>query len=217
MPRAFSEQERQDVGERLVEQGRRLFETYGLKKTSVEELAQAAGISKGAFYLFYESKEALFMDVMERAEQDFRKDVLATIERPGPTPRARLLAVFKQAFSVWKTMPILRLFSTGDYELLYRRFPPEKLRTHLQADQVFVDELIARCQEAGIPIRAPVEQITGLMYAAVFSSMHEADLGQAGFPNGGMDILLELIAAFCLGEIELEAVMPGDPGHRSGE
>jgi AcrR family transcriptional regulator len=204
VPKAFTDHERKIIGERLVEQGYRLFATYGLKKTSIDELAAAASISKGAFYLFYESKEALFMDVMERAELDFRREVLAVVDAPGPSPRARLLAVFKTAFSVWRTVPVLKLFTSGDYELLYRRFPPEKLQEHLRADQGFIDELIARCQEAGIPITAPVDQITGLMYAIVFASMHEGDLGPQGFPSQAMDHLLELVAAFCLGEVTLE-------------
>jgi AcrR family transcriptional regulator len=205
MPKAFTEQEKKRISERLLKEGQRQFAAHGLRKTSVEELAAAAGISKGAFYLFYESKEALFMDVMEEAERRFRVEVLAVIDRPGPSPRARLLRVFQTAFSVWKTMPILRWFTTGDYELLYRGFPPDKLKAHLQADQEFIDELIARCRDAGIPITAPAEQITGLMYAIVFSSMHEGDLGPEGFPGGGLDLLLELVSAFCLGEVVIQS------------
>jgi AcrR family transcriptional regulator len=98
MPKAFTEQERQGVIERLLAEGYRLFSTYGIKKTSVEELASAAGISKGAFYLFYESKEALFMDVMEQTEQAYRQEIMAVIGAPGPTPRARLLNIFGKAF-----------------------------------------------------------------------------------------------------------------------
>jgi AcrR family transcriptional regulator len=93
MPKAFTEQEKDWIRTRLVEQGYELFATYGLKKTNIEELTQASGISKGAFYLFYESKEALFMDVVELAEQRFRHEILEAIDQPGPSPRARLVAV----------------------------------------------------------------------------------------------------------------------------
>ena len=79
--------------------GLQAFSAYGLKKTNVEEIAEAAGISKGAFYIFYESKEALFMDVIEQAEIRFRQEVLAAVDLPGPSPRARLFAVLKKAFA----------------------------------------------------------------------------------------------------------------------
>ncbi|MEW6216455.1 MAG: TetR family transcriptional regulator, partial [Candidatus Bipolaricaulota bacterium] len=47
MPRALTETERETIRARLVEVGRELFARYGLKKTTVEELAHAAGVAKG--------------------------------------------------------------------------------------------------------------------------------------------------------------------------
>ncbi len=204
MPKAFTESEKKLITDRLLEQGHKHFSAFGLRKTSVEELATGAGISKGAFYLFYESKESLLMDVVEEAELNFRQSVLKVIEEPGSSPRARLVAVFQKAFSLWKTIPILRIFTQGDYELLSRRVPAEKLQRHMESDQEFITELISRCQRAGIPIQAAREQISGLMYAAFFTSLHEDDFGP-GSLTSTVNLLLELIAAFCLGEIELEA------------
>ena len=203
MPKGFSQYEKDLIGTRLLEQGYRLFSAYGLKKTNIEELAQAAGISKGAFYNFYESKEALFMDVIEQAEVRVRQELLAAIDLPGLSPRTRLLAVLKKAFDLFRTIPILRFFSGSDYDLLFRRVPAEKLQQHLGSDLAFFEELIAHCQQAGIPIQARPEQITTLLYPLVLSIMHEDDLGRTLF-SGGINGLLELVAAFCLGEIDLQ-------------
>jgi AcrR family transcriptional regulator len=203
MPRAFTEHEKELIGKRLLKQGYKLFSEYGLKKTNVEEIANAAGISKGAFYIFYETKEALFMDVIEEAEVRVRQELLDVVDLPGPSPRARLLAVLKKAFGLFESIPILRFFTGSDYDLLFRRIPAEKLQEHMASDRVFFDELIARCRSAGIPIRAQSEQISGLLYAAVLTIMHEDDLLQNSF-SGSIDLLLELIAAFCLGEIEVQ-------------
>jgi AcrR family transcriptional regulator len=205
MPRAFTEQEKEIIGARLLEQGGKQFAAHGLRKTNVEELAQAAGISKGAFYLFYESKEALFMDVAEQAEGFFRREMLAAIDRPGPSPRARLVAVFKEAISLFKTIPLLQIFSGRDYDLLFGRLPAEKLQEHLASDLVFIETLITRCREAGIPIRAGTEELSGLLYALVLAILHEDDFGPSAF-RGTLDLLLELTAAYCLGEVK---VSPG--------
>ena len=213
MPRAFTEHEKELISTQLLEQGYKLFSTYGLKKTNIEELAAAAGISKGAFYIFYESKEALFMDVVELAEERFRQEILAAIDRPGPSPRARLVAVLKQAFSLMKTMPILQHFTRGDYDLLYRRLPAEKLQEHLASDMVFIQELVTRCQKAGIPIQARAEDISGLLYAMVLTVLHEEDFGPNTF-DGTLDLLLELVAAFCLGEVEIQVQKPTGPPSR---
>ena len=173
MPRGFGEHEKQLICKRLLEQGYKQFSAYGLRKANVEELAEAAGISKGAFYLFYASKEALFMDVVELAEKRFRQEVLSAIDLPGPSPRARLLAVLKTACSLFKTIPVLQSFTGSDLDLLFRGMPAGKLQEHLASDRVFFEQLVARCQEAGIPIRARVEEIRGLLYALVLVILRE--------------------------------------------
>jgi AcrR family transcriptional regulator len=203
MPRAFSEHEKEVINQRLLEQGARLFSTYGLRKTNVDEIARAAGISKGAFYNFYASKEALFMDVIEQDEEQARKELLAVIDLPGPTPRARLYAVMKKAFELFRTMPILQLTSGSDYDLIFRSIPPEKLQEHLTSDQAFFDEMVNRCQAAGIPIQVQPEQLGRLVYPLVLAMLHEDDFGLENF-SGGVEALLELVTAFCLGEVKLE-------------
>jgi len=150
VPRAFTEYEKDLISTRLLEEGYRLFSTQGLKKTSIGELTDAAGISKGAFYNFYESKEALFMDVVELAEKRFRQDVLAAIDLPGPSPRARLCAVLKRAFTTFKAIPVLQFLASSDYDLLRRRISPAKLQEHLASDRLFIEELVVRCHAAGI-------------------------------------------------------------------
>lgn len=200
MPKAFSVHEKELIGKRLLEQGYKQFSTYGFKKTSIEEIAEAARISKGAFYIFYKSKEALFMDVAEQAEEHFRQEVLAIIDLPGPSPRARLLAVLKKVFTQWKTIPLLQLFSRGEYDLLFRRIPEEKLQEHLASDQKFMVELIARFRQAGIPIQVTVEQFSSLLYALLILSLHEEDLAPV-YSSSMIDLLMELTAAFFLGEV----------------
>lgn len=208
MPKAFTEYEKDLIGALLLEQGYKLFSAYGLKKTSIGELADAAGISKGAFYSFYESKEALFMDVVELAEKRFRQDVLAAIDLPGPSPRARLFAVLKKAFTTFKAIPMLQFLTSSDYDLLSRRVSPAKLQEHLASDRVFIEELVARSRQAGIPIQAPAEEIGALFYALVLTVLHEEDFGPNGL-RGAVDILLELVAAFSLGEVQLQGVAGG--------
>ena len=216
MPKAFNEHEKELIGKRLLEQGYRLFSAYGLRKTNIEEIAQAAGISKGAFYNFYESKEALFMDVIEQAEIRVRREVLAVIDLPGPSPRARLVAVLKKAFTLFEAIPILQFFTGSDYDVLFRRLPAEKLQEHLAGDRAFFEELLARCQDAGIPIRAPSEQIVGMLYPLVLAILHEDDWGRNYF-SGSIDLLLELVAAFCLGEVEIQLQKPIRPAPDSKE
>jgi AcrR family transcriptional regulator len=200
MPKGYSEREKEIIRTRLLENGRKAFITFGLRKTNIEDLTRAVGISKGAFYLFYESKEELFMDVIEAAELQFRQQVFAEVELPGPSPRSRLKHVLHTAFSIWKSVPILKQVTQAEYSLFLEKMPPEKVREHLQSDREFIEVLIQRCQQAGIFISAGGDQIAGLMNAMFFVSLHEDDFGPGMFP-GTLDVLLDLIAAYCVGDI----------------
>ena len=203
MPKGFTEQEKELIRKRLIEQGYKQFSAYGLKKTNIEDLAAAAKISKGAFYLFYDSKEALFMDAVELAEQRYRQEILAMVEQPGPSPRARLYAIFKQAFALMRSMPILQFITGSDFELIFRKLPAEKLQEHMAGDQAFFVELVEHCCSAGIPIRVLPDEIGRLLYPLVLASLHEDDLNIDNF-SSDIDSLLELIAAYCLDEVKLQ-------------
>ena len=63
MPRAFTDVEKQTIREKLMAAGRACFLRYGLKKTTIEDLTGPAGIAKASFYLFFDSKEALYVEL----------------------------------------------------------------------------------------------------------------------------------------------------------
>ncbi len=64
MPRAFTETEKERIRERLFDAGRSCFTRYGLKKTTIDDLVRPAGIAKSSYYLFFESKESLYVEVL---------------------------------------------------------------------------------------------------------------------------------------------------------
>jgi AcrR family transcriptional regulator len=205
MPKGFTETEKRHLQERLLDKGSRLFSTFGLKKTNVEEITRAVGISKGAFYLFYPSKEALFMDVIENMERSFRQEILAMVPKPGPTPRFRLAALLKHAFSLFENMPLLHMLSGNDYETLFRSVPGEVLETHLANDTDFVIELFHTCKENGINIKVAPDQFTGLLYPLVLAQLHANEFPQANLPEY-IRKHLDLIAAYVLGEVTIEEI-----------
>lgn len=209
MSKAFSPTEIEAIRARLLAQGEALFSTYGLKKTNVEDLALAVGISKGAFYRFYASKEDLFLEVIEAVEQRMRQEVLAAVDRPGPNPRARLLAIFTTAFHTVEAIPLLQIFTSGDYDWLMQRISAQLLQAHQSSDQIFFETLIQRCRAVGIPIQITGEQITALLYPLIPSLFQQSILARDAYQQS-LNMHLELIAAYCLGEVQLQP-RPGVP------
>jgi AcrR family transcriptional regulator len=64
MPRAFTEQEKTRIQDRLLDAGHSCFARYGLRKTTIEDLVKSAGIAKSSFYLFFDSKESLYAELL---------------------------------------------------------------------------------------------------------------------------------------------------------
>src|SRR5687767_8638640 len=49
---------------RLLAGARRVFLEHGLDRAKVEQITQAAGLSKGAFYLHFPTKEHAFKEIL---------------------------------------------------------------------------------------------------------------------------------------------------------
>jgi len=62
-----------------------LFERYGYRKTTIEDIAQEAGIGKGSVYLRFESKEEIGMAWLQSLHEHLFED--STLRRPDEPPR----------------------------------------------------------------------------------------------------------------------------------
>ena len=70
-----------------------LFMEQGFAATRVEDIAKRAGISKGAVYLYFPSKEALFEGLVKRGVAPFAQNALEMVVQFQGHPRVALSAV----------------------------------------------------------------------------------------------------------------------------
>lgn len=63
----FTEEQQNEIREKLFRAGIEYLKTYGVQKMTVDKLAAAAGIAKGSFYNFYKSKEEFLFALSEYA------------------------------------------------------------------------------------------------------------------------------------------------------
>jgi len=70
--------------ERLLESAKRLFSQKGYYATSVEDIVASAGLSKGAFYFYFKSKEELFKSLVEEMHLNIVKRLESFLERDLP-------------------------------------------------------------------------------------------------------------------------------------
>ncbi len=69
---------------RILDAAQSLFIRYGVKRTSIDEVARAADIAKGTLYLYYESKEMLFAEVARNICADILTEANKAAEMPAP-------------------------------------------------------------------------------------------------------------------------------------
>ena len=62
---------RQARRRKLIEAGLLLFARKGYRRATVADIAEAAGISTGAFYLYYKDKRELFIEAVDEAVENF--------------------------------------------------------------------------------------------------------------------------------------------------
>ncbi len=70
-----------DKRSRILAAATRLFARYGLKKTTVGEIATAADVGKGTIYLFFDTKEDLFAHVVRREGEELLRAIRAAVQR----------------------------------------------------------------------------------------------------------------------------------------
>ncbi len=63
--RSFTDEEREIIRRKIIDQGKDCFARYGVKKTSIEDLTKDLGIAKSSFYSFFSSKEDLFLQIFK--------------------------------------------------------------------------------------------------------------------------------------------------------
>jgi AcrR family transcriptional regulator len=90
-PRRLTRKEKKaQTRERLLEAAERVFLRRGLQGSSVEEISAEAGFTRGAFYSNFESKEELFVELLQdRVYTQYAEMAEEAQARPG-TPRERL-------------------------------------------------------------------------------------------------------------------------------
>lgn len=122
---AFSEIEKMNIKEKLIVNCEESWSTFGYKKTNIDDLCRKSGISKGAFYLFYISKEDLFCDVIVKAQQrllDLTKKSLGE----NPT-KYDLASTFKLIYREYIKIPFITETRTPDFIAFMNKLPKEKI------------------------------------------------------------------------------------------
>lgn len=143
MPKTYSDDERVYIKKRLREEAAYLLSTFGVRRTTVDQLVERVKIPKGTFYLFYDSKELLLFDVLMEQHEIIEQQMLDEIKAlHDHFTTDNLTEIIYNFFKVTDETGLLRVITTGEIELLYRKLPQEVTQNHFIHDSSMIKSIV---------------------------------------------------------------------------
>ncbi|HEX2997610.1 MAG TPA: TetR/AcrR family transcriptional regulator [Anaerolineales bacterium] len=92
------QQRSEETRSRILEAAIKLFSNRGYNKASVDDICAEAGISKGAFYHHFESKQALFRALLNTWLQAIDNAIEASKDKTAPETFMQMTEAFPHVF-----------------------------------------------------------------------------------------------------------------------
>ena len=171
---AFSAEENEAIRKSLLEEARRCAVTLGLRKTSVEQLTEAAGISKGLFYKYFASKELLFFEVLEDIHTEIYQVAEQALEAGKDlAPSDRIAGALLTACKRLTEIGAMK-FIEEDAAYLLRRIPAQVKAEHYHDDEVHIHALL---EESGLTPRGGMALAAATIRGLILTVSHQDQIG----------------------------------------
>jgi AcrR family transcriptional regulator len=195
MPKAWNEKEKELVKATLIEEGRNLFEKFGVQKTTVDEIVKASQISKGAFYFFYETKEALYLDVLDNAQHEFREKLFTNVFQDGVSRRESLKHFFYKMIRLISTMPIYTQLNPSLFEYLSRKLPEDVLTQKLRREPEDTNRFLSQWMEHGWIKHVDLKALEGMFLEFVLFVKRKDELNKQNF-EAIKELWVEMLSSY---------------------
>jgi AcrR family transcriptional regulator len=118
--RLSREESQKQTRARLLESAQEIFARNGFAGASVDQIAEHAGYSKGAVYSNFESKEALFLELLKDHMAQEMKELRALLDRSGSAQE--ILSALKERYSRLEKQVAVAMLSS-EFQLQAGRHP----------------------------------------------------------------------------------------------
>ncbi|MHA6630628.1 TetR/AcrR family transcriptional regulator [Pseudonocardia sichuanensis] len=196
MPPAFSTAEKARISRLLLETGHQLFTTQGLRKTSLEELVAPAGVAKSTFYLFFDSKESLYLELMLRQTARVTRKVIDEALLSTPDPREGLRRFLRATLDELSTNPLWRRLMTHPEEMqaVARKLDPARVTGMAENPVTALHDHIAARQAKGEIVGDDPAVVIGVLQTVLLVPMNAERLGDPDRHPQILDLLIDIVA-----------------------
>lgn len=194
MSSGFTDAERERIREELVAAGRELFGRYGLSKTTIAELTEPAGIAPSTFYQFFDSKEALYLEILDREGERLLPQLLAPFEEHDD-PEDAIAGFLTGLLDEIETNPLLRqlVMDTDELDRLREQHTEAELREDRERSLSYFLPYVEAWYEAGAVAGPSPEVVANAIRSVSFLTLHREDIGRERYRET-RDLLIRAVA-----------------------
>ena len=185
MATAFTTEEKEVIRKKLHKVAKECLQRYGVKKTTVDQMAVMVDISKGSFYNFYSSKEMLFFAVLEEYQIDVMDRLTEQLDMEAKIDTNRLVQLLYDFYQDFRYSFMYTIFKNHEMELLVRKLPKEAITNHHLIDDRMVKKIVSRIN---IRENVSVEIVSALFRTIAMTILHIEEIGEEQF-----DIALKFV------------------------
>ncbi len=163
--------------------GRELFSANGFKDTSVADITKRAGIAAGTFYLYYPSKDELFMEIYNEENVRLKQEIMSELNLDGD-PMTLVGEMMRLNYEGMTSNPILREWYNRDvFTRIEQKFREQNGLEKVNFMYASFTDVVKKWQADG-KMRADIDSD---MVMAIFASIvnvdtHKEEIGIQYFP-----------------------------------
>ena len=191
--KGFSDEKRRYIRRELLDAGRELFARYGLKKTTMTDLTEPVDIAPSTFYQFFDSKEELYLEILEREGEQFYERAVAPLEAHAD-PEQAIEDYLHIVFEELETNPLIeQLLAGNDVERLLQLYSEEEFIEQRTRELGYIVPYIRSWQESGLVREGDPETIAGTIDSTALLVLYRENVGEDLYP-AIRDMLIETVA-----------------------
>ena len=114
MVQIVHEGDNQERIQNILKVGYKFFSLYGFEKTTMKDIANELGFSKGSLYYYFTDKDSLFKAIVENSQQDFIKEIAEKL-KSCESPLEKLKEYNKQRLFFFKSILNMNQVKVSEY------------------------------------------------------------------------------------------------------
>jgi AcrR family transcriptional regulator len=196
MPRRSNKEKRAETRRCLMAAAARAFARNGLERTSIDQVAEDAGFTKGAFYANFKNKKELFLAMLDERFGERMEEIERALASEGTASEKASragedFAAMIEANPDWNRL----FFEFNAYANRDEDFREELLTRYRWMRERLAAALEGRAEELGLPAALSGEQLATMAIAIGNGFALEAMLEPEAVPAGTLGTMLTIFFA----------------------